>query len=98
MYKRQVYWSLYSGLDHHGVPVRIDGPHVNKPADLDGLLAERGLKPRLATAEISAANLAKVAELQMLAGGASDDVSALYLRAPDAVAPKDVSRTGKAVS
>ncbi len=96
--RSEVYWSLYSGLDHHGVPVRIDGPHVNKPADLDGLLAERGLKPRLATAEISAANLAKVAELQMLAGGASDDVSALYLRAPDAVAPKDVSRTGKAVS
>ncbi len=96
--RSEVYWSLYSGLDHHGCPVRIDGPHVNKPAELESILNERGLAPRLATASVSASALARVVERQMLAGGASQDVAALYLRAPDAVAPKDVSRTSKAVS
>lgn len=96
--RSEVYWSLYSGLDHHGCPVRIDGPHVNKPAELESILDARGLSPITAKASVSAAALARVAERQMLAGGASQDVTALYLRAPDAVAPKDVSRTSKAVS
>ncbi|MDE2387391.1 MAG: tRNA (adenosine(37)-N6)-threonylcarbamoyltransferase complex dimerization subunit type 1 TsaB, partial [Actinomycetales bacterium] len=96
--RSEVYWSLYSGLDHHGCPVRIDGPHVNKPDELESILDARGLSPITAKASVSAAALARVAERQMLAGGASQDVTALYLRAPDAVAPKDVSRTSKAVS
>ena len=96
--RSEVYWSLYSGLDHHGCPVRIDGPHVNKPAELESILDARGLSPITAKASVSAAALARVAERQMLAGGASEDVTALYLRAPDAVAPKDVSKTSKAVS
>jgi tRNA threonylcarbamoyl adenosine modification protein YeaZ len=96
--RSEVYWSLYSGLDHHGCPVRIDGPHVNKPAELESILGERGLNPITAKASVSAAALARVAERQMLAGGASEDVTALYLRAPDAVAPKDITKTSKAVS
>jgi tRNA threonylcarbamoyl adenosine modification protein YeaZ len=96
--RSEVYWTLYSGLDHHGCPVRIDGPHVNKPAELESILDARGLSPIKAKASVSAAALARVAELQMLAGGASEDVTALYLRAPDAVAPKDITKTSKAVS
>lgn len=96
--RSEVYWSLYSGLDHHGCPVRIDGPHVNKPAELESILDARGLSPITAKASVSAAALARVAERQMLAGGASQDVTALYLRAPDAVAPKDITKTSKAVS
>ena len=96
--RSEVYWSLFSGLDHHGCPVRIDGPHVNKPAELESILDARGLSPITAKASVSAAALARVAERQMLAGGASEDVTALYLRAPDAVAPKDITKTSKAVS
>lgn len=96
--RSEVYWSLYSGVDSHGCPIRIDGPHVNKPDELEALLTERGIEPHRATSEVSAANLARVAERQMLAGGASADVTALYLRAPDAVAPKPVNRTGKAAN
>lgn len=96
--RSEVYWSLYSGVDSHGCPIRIDGPHVNKPDELEAVLTERGIEPRRAKTEVSAANLARVAERQMLAGGASADVTALYLRAPDAVAPKPVNRTGKAAN
>ena len=96
--RSEVYWSLYSGLDHHGCPVRIDGPHVNKPAELESILEARGLSPITAKVSVSAVALARVAERQMLAGGASQDVTALYLRAPDAVAPKDITKTSKAVS
>ena len=96
--RSEVYWSLYSGLDHQGCPVRIDGPHVNKPAELEAILAASGLNPVTAHSAVSAANLARVVERQMLSGGASSEVGALYLRAPDAVAPKEVQRTGKAVS
>ena len=94
--RSEVYWSLYSGLDHHGAPVRVEGPSVAKPADLETLLAERGLSPLRSSQPVSASHLAMVAEKLILAGRLEPDVSALYLRAPDAVAPKPQVRLGRA--
>jgi len=93
--RSEVYWSLYSGLDHHGAPVRIEGPNVAKPADLEVLLTERDLEVVRCEQQVSASQLARVAEKLILAGRLEPDVSALYLRAPDAVAPKPQVRLGK---
>jgi len=93
--RSEVYWSLYSGLDHHGVPVRLDGPNVAKPADLETLLSERGLNPLRTDQPVSASHLARLAEKLILVGLLDTDVSALYLRAPDAVAPKPQVRLGR---
>lgn len=94
--RKEVYWGLYSGLDDHGVPVRIDGPGVMKPAELEEYLTDRNVHPITTEVVVSASNLALLAEAQLRAGTISEDVSALYLRAADAVPPKD--RIGKAVS
>ncbi|MFM5903706.1 MAG: tRNA (adenosine(37)-N6)-threonylcarbamoyltransferase complex dimerization subunit type 1 TsaB [Microbacteriaceae bacterium] len=94
--RSEVYWSLYSCSDSHGVPLRVDGPHVAKPATLEELLA--GREVLRTEASVTAVDLAIVAERQMLAGLLRTDLSALYLRDPDAVAPKPHVRLGKAVS
>lgn len=94
--RKEVYWALYSGVDEHGVPIRIDGPGVMKPAELDEYLVNRNVHPTTTTEPVTAANLGLLLEAQLRAGSATDDVSALYLRAADAVEPK--ARIGKAVS
>jgi tRNA A37 threonylcarbamoyladenosine modification protein TsaB len=94
--RKEVYWALYSGLDEHGVPIRIDGPGVMKPADLEDYLVNRNVHPVTTKEPVSAASLGLLIEAQMRAGTAGTDVSALYLRAADAVEPK--ARIGKPVS
>ena len=94
--RKEVYWALYSGLDEHGVPIRIDGPGVLKPEELEDYLVNRNVHPVTTSEPISAANLGLLVEAQLRSGVASGDVSALYLRAADAVEPK--ARVGKAVS
>ena len=94
--RKEVYWALYSGLDEFGVPIRIDGPGVMKPAELEDYLVNRNVHPITTDATVSAVNLAFLAEAQLRAGTVVEDASALYLRAADAVEPK--ARIGKAVS
>ena len=94
--RKEVYWALYSGLNEHGVPIRVDGPGVMKPAELEEYLVNRNLHPSRTGLPVSAANLGLLLEAQLRAGSAGEDVSALYLRAADAVEPK--ARIGKAVS
>lgn len=94
--RKEVYWALYSGLNEHGVPVRVDGPGVMKPGELDEYLVDRNVHPVTTDLAISAGNLALLAEAELRAGTISEDTSALYLRAADAVEPK--ARIGKAVS
>lgn len=86
--RKEVYWAIYSGLNEHGEPIRIDGPGVMKPDELSEYLTDRNVHPVTTDKKISAANLAKVFEAQLRAGTASTDISALYLRAADAVEPK----------
>jgi tRNA threonylcarbamoyl adenosine modification protein YeaZ len=92
------YWALYSGLDRHGVPVCIEGPSVNKPADIETILAERGLAASTTSVTISARAIGELFEAQAAAGVLSHDVTALYLRNPDAVEPKNLRDFGKRVS
>lgn len=94
--RKEVYWALYSGEDEHGVPIRIDGPGVMKPSELEDYLTNRNVHPVTATQPVSAANLGLLVEAQLRAGVVSTDISALYLRAADAVEPK--AKIGKAVS
>jgi tRNA threonylcarbamoyl adenosine modification protein YeaZ len=94
--RKEVYWALYSGVSEHGVPIRVDGPGVMKPAELEEYLVNRNVHPSRTQEPVSAANLGLLLEAQLQAGSASEEVSALYLRAADAVEPK--ARIGKAVS
>jgi len=94
--RKEVYWALYSGINSQGEPIRIDGPGVLKPAELEDYLVNRNVHPIRTGIAISAASLAFLLEAQLRSGTASQDVGALYLRAADAVEPK--ARIGKAVS
>lgn len=86
--RKEVYWAIYSGLNEHGEPIRIDGPGVMKPDELTEYLTDRNVHPVTTEVKISAANLGLVFEAQLRAGTANTDTSALYLRAADAVEPK----------
>jgi tRNA threonylcarbamoyl adenosine modification protein YeaZ len=92
------YWALYSGLDRHGVPVSIEGPAVNRPADIEASLAERGIQASKTSVIISARAIGELFEAQAAAGTLSHDITALYLRNPDAVEPKNLRDFGKRVS
>ncbi|WP_296648327.1 tRNA (adenosine(37)-N6)-threonylcarbamoyltransferase complex dimerization subunit type 1 TsaB [Rhodoluna sp.] len=83
--RSEVYWALYSGISKSGAPICVEGPAVIKPVALEELLAGRGLQPIRSEAPVRAAQLAKVLDAQLVDGQATDDVTALYLRAPDAV-------------
>jgi len=83
--RKEVYYALYSGLNSHGVPIRIDGPAVIKPAALAEMLIDKNITPVTATKSITAAAIAKLAEAQLRDACLSTDVTALYLRQPDAV-------------
>jgi len=96
--RKEVYWSLYSGLDSHGAPIVLEGPNVNKPADLEELLTERNVNPVRTEAQLDATSLAQVASAKVAGGASLEDVSALYIRAPDAVEPKAHGKFGKQVS
>ena len=91
--RSEVYWASYASPDAHGLPIRSDGPGVLKPSALDEQLENRGLHTVRSTSGLTAANLARVFFAQRASGQASTDVTALYLRAPDAVptAAKKVS-------
>jgi tRNA threonylcarbamoyl adenosine modification protein YeaZ len=96
--RSEVYWALYSGLSAKGVPVRIEGPLVSKPAALDEILAARNLKPQTTELRITGAAVAALALALSASGSLDPDVNALYLRAPDAVEPKAPGVFGKRVS
>ena len=96
--RKEVYWSLYSGLDAHGAPICVDGPHVEKPAELEELLDQKNVQRVTTDTALSAVTLARVAAANLAAGRNISDVTALYLRAPDAVEPKAHGKFGKQVS
>jgi tRNA threonylcarbamoyladenosine biosynthesis protein TsaB len=92
------YWALYSGLDRHGVPICIEGPAVNRPADIEASLHARGILASATSVVISARAIGALFDAQAAAGVLSHDVTALYLRNPDAVEPKNLRDFGKKVS
>lgn len=86
--RREIYWSLYGGTDENGVPTRTDGPHVSTEADCKTELNERSIDFTEAAMEISAVDVALLAMAQAKGDQLSSDLSALYLRAPDATEQK----------
>lgn len=94
--RSEVYWALYSGLSNSGAPIMIEGPGVAKPAALEELMA--GKEFDRTDIKINATDLGMVFEAQLQDGTASQEVTALYLREADAVAPKDLREFGKRVS
>jgi tRNA threonylcarbamoyl adenosine modification protein YeaZ len=87
--RKEVYWARYAdGL-------RVDGPHVDKPADLpiDASEAIAGQGAALygiaqpAVRYPSAVALARCAHERIVSGAPSEQLTPLYLRRPDAVAP-----------
>lgn len=96
--RKELYWAIYQGLDKDGVPQTIHAPAVNKEQDIEEQLKELNLEPVHAQAHMSAKDLGLLAYKLQQANRLSQDVSALYLRAADAVEPKPNQRFGKAVS
>ena len=94
----EVYWALYSGADEFGLPVRSEGPGVQKLVELEGDLAARGLAVNHVVARVSAGELGRVLVAQQAAGTASTDLTPLYLREADAVMPVSNRLAGKKVS
>ncbi|NQX29576.1 tRNA (adenosine(37)-N6)-threonylcarbamoyltransferase complex dimerization subunit type 1 TsaB [Microbacteriaceae bacterium VKM Ac-2854] len=76
--RRELYWSAYAGLDADGLPTRVDGPGLAKPAELPH--PERA---RLVAESVSAAHLGRVAARAIAAGRAAAADEPLYLRSPD---------------
>lgn len=83
--RREVYWATYSGISPQGLPLLAQGPGVLTPAALEDYLVDRNLTPIKVEGIISAAAVGQLFSRQLLAGLGSNDVSALYLREPDAV-------------
>jgi tRNA threonylcarbamoyladenosine biosynthesis protein TsaB len=96
--RSEVYWALYSGLSDKGVAMRIEGPQVIKPAALDELLAERNIEADTTHLAITGVAVGELALALRAAGQLESDISALYLRAPDAVEPKASGVFSKRVS
>jgi tRNA threonylcarbamoyl adenosine modification protein YeaZ len=96
--RSEVYWALYSGLSDEGVAIRTEGPQVLKPAALQELLASRNIDADTTNLGITGASVGELALALRSAGQLESDISALYLRAPDAVEPKAAGVFGKRVS
>jgi len=81
--RREVYFSVYSGADAAGLPVRTAGPALAPAGELESAVADFGRYRLIEAREVSAASLGLLAE-ELYANGrsfASDEP--LYLRSPD---------------
>ena len=92
--RREVYWSTYSGTDEQGLPVRVAGPGLCVPADLESVVADYNSYERVDATEIPAGALGLLAEGLYFHKRAFAGSEALYLRSPDVTpsnGPKRVS-------
>ncbi len=89
--RKELYWSIYSGLNAHGLPERVAGPSLSKPDDLP---PEWNGTPvtRWDAAEVSAGLLARIAQRMLDAGLEFEPFEPLYLRSPDVTMPGAVKR------
>jgi tRNA threonylcarbamoyl adenosine modification protein YeaZ len=89
--RKEVFWASYSGVKE-GIPIRTNGPSVNREEDIGTLL---DLSVHASTdLGVRAGALGQIAfALGLSPEGASKDITPIYLREPDAVPSK-----GKKVS
>lgn len=97
--RRELFWSRYSGLDAHGLPVRTAGPGLVKPAELTAELEAETLREtvtgsttRVDATEIPASLLGIIAARRLGAGLPFEPDEALYLRSPDVTPPTGIKR------
>jgi tRNA threonylcarbamoyl adenosine modification protein YeaZ len=104
--RREVYWAAY---DAHGT--RVEGPHVERPADVVTKLAGLGVTraagqgaelyrevwglPVVGPSAPAPAGLVAAASADLLDGTAPDALTPLYLRRPDAVEPTARKRVSR---
>lgn len=81
--RREVAWSRYDAPDELGLPVRVAGPELASPGDLETLIDGYAALSRVDAAEVSAGALGMLAERLYAAGRQFASSDALYLRAPD---------------
>jgi tRNA threonylcarbamoyl adenosine modification protein YeaZ len=84
----EVYWCVYGGVDPHGLPVVLRGPSVGKHGELVEQLTDSYPDFNERSGGATAVWVGRLAERMVLAGVHDREVSALYLRAPDAAEPK----------
>ena len=94
--RKEVYWARYAP-GATGIPVRLEGPHVTKPADLPAdalalpavgrgplLYPDVFARPPDAPLDVSAAALADLVVRRLATGEPLDEHEPYYLRRPDA--------------
>lgn len=81
--RREVYWSTYGGLDHDGLPSRVDEPGLVKPDALADVVPGITRYRRLDALTVSAGALGMVAERMHSARRTFAGIHPLYLRSPD---------------
>ena len=77
--RRELFVSVYDGLDDAGLPVRVSGPSIVPVTELD-VPAERTL---VQATTVSAGALGAVAVIQRIVGRPFAADAAVYLRSPD---------------
>lgn len=93
--RHERYWSAYSGADEFAIPVRAQGPALDRPDALPDAVTGYEGYDRLDADWVSAASVGLLAETLYLHGRAFAGPEPLYLRSPDvtiATAAKRVTR------
>ena len=81
--RREVAWSRYDAPDELGLPVRVAGPELASPSDLETVVEGYSTLFRIDAPTVSAGSLGMLAERLYAAGRPFASPDALYLRAPD---------------
>lgn len=90
--RKEVYWSTYSGVDSHGVPVRVGEPGLCSPFELPDAVAGYAAYTRFDAVQVSAASAGLLAETLFEHGQPFAGKEPLYLRAPDATVSTGIKR------
>jgi tRNA A37 threonylcarbamoyladenosine modification protein TsaB len=93
--RRELFWSAYRGCDDAGLPVRVDGPGLARPAVLDDAAFAHAARHRLDAHAVSAGDLGMLAELGHVAGRPFAANEPLYLRSPDVTLSAGPKRVGQ---
>jgi tRNA threonylcarbamoyl adenosine modification protein YeaZ len=90
--RREVAWSTYAACDELGLPVRVAGPHLAFPAELETVIEGYEGFRRVDAAAIPAGPLGMLGERLFAAGRPFGPSEPLYLRPPDVTPPAGPKR------